>query len=125
MTIVTVPVINRTVAIDGKSLLRQARAIIWQYRWAQILTLSLLAMPLGWLAGSAGFAKGGSLTINLIIILAILAAIKLFVKTVWFWWAVWGVAAIIWASNLIHFLMQQGISWRRQAFDLKLPPAKP
>jgi len=106
MTTVTIPVLNRTVAIDGKSLLRRARAIIWQHRWAQILTLALVALPLGWLAGSAGFAKGGTLTINLMILVAILVVIKLFVKTVWFWWAVWGIAAIIWASNLIHFLMQ-------------------
>ena len=106
MTIVTIPGVNRTVSLDSKTLLRQARATIWQHRWAQILTLALMALPLGWLAGSAGFAKGGSLTINLMIIAAIMVALKLFVKTVWFWWAIWGVAAIIWASNLIHFLMQ-------------------
>ena len=79
--------------------------ILFGFRWAQVVGLAAIAIPLGLVAGANGFSASGAVTVATLAMFATSLLLRGFFKSVYFWWCVWGIALIVWLINLSNILL--------------------
>jgi len=91
----------------GFPILREASDLLWRYRWAPIILLAVLAIPLGLIGRHEGFSRSGILTVYVMLAVIAGGVLRAFLNTVVFWWIVWGLAALIWIVDMTFYISSQ------------------